>query len=115
MDFEGKNLECCFTKKDKNWVTFLGNGKIMMLDRSQLGKIEIEEGIYYNIIVHKELVNVAFCKVIDEVFLPRIIIFGEKIIVVRKIAGELKRDTVSDIQEALEILNAEKKIMIVRR
>ena len=115
MDFEGKNLECCFTKKDKNWVTFLGNGKIMMLDRSQLGKIEVEKGVFYNVVVNKELANVAFCKIVDEVFLPRIIINEDKIIVVRKIDDEKKSEIVKDIETALKILSKEKKIVLIRR
>jgi len=107
--YEGKTLSLHFTRdkeypKKKNWVTFLPDGKNVLLDKSQLGKYDVIEGAEYTVLVHKELERVAFVKIISKTFEHRVVVKedGSCIVVTQK--NKVERIMKSNIVEAMNYL-----------
>ena len=101
-----------FRRDGVNFVSRLPNGKVCLRDRKE--KVEPIEGIEYECKV-KELEKVAFARIICEVFLPRIIMKDDELIIVTKDEdGNVKRETMKMIKKAIEKIDDE-KIMIIKR
>ena len=82
--WEGQTLELFYNQIGINWVAYLADGKIALVDKKEKDSLKLDPGIPYISFVKKELENVAFVNIISEAFIPRIIILPEKILVVTK-------------------------------
>lgn len=107
-----ENHTLMFRQDGKAYVSRLPNGKVCLRDKNE--KLEPLEGIEYECNV-KELPNVAFARIICEIYLPRIIMKEDELILVMKDdKGDIKRETMKMIKKAIEKIDSE-KIMIIKR
>lgn len=108
--WEGTTVELFYSQIGINWVGYLGDGKIALVDKKEKDSLSLDPGIPYISFVKKELENVAFVNIISEAFIPRIIILPEKILVVTKDDDEKAVHTYFEKMDEVVTFLAEKHI-----
>ncbi|MHC1584609.1 MAG: hypothetical protein ACXQTM_08335 [Methanosarcinales archaeon] len=117
-EWEGKLIDLKFRrdKDGKNWISYLhggtqADGKLVLLDKSQLGgKVEVVPGVEYTCLIHKELENVAFAKILERSFLHRLIIKpdGVCIVVLQEEKRHVDRFVLPDVRAAIQFFKDRK-------
>ena len=117
-EWEGKliNLKFRRDKDGRNWVSYLhgggkSDGKCVLLDKSQLGgKIEVVPGVEYTFLIHKELPNVAFAKIMERSFVHRLIVKsdGVCIVVLQEENKPVDRFMLPDVRSAIQFFKDRK-------
>lgn len=92
-----------FKNKNGTLVSRLTNGKIVLLDRSEKEE-NVVEGIPYLCSI-KHLPKVAFAKIINKVFLPRVLIAqnGKIFFLDQTKEGELFRKELESFEQSLDL------------
>lgn len=88
--------------EEHNWVSYLPNGKVVLVDNTQRHKVKLEPHLHYRCKIVKELDNICFCHVIDSVFLPRLIrtLNGEYRVIYKK-DGSVTHQTFKNVVDAI--------------